>query len=495
MGMSKENKGMRIIGIGLLLILIVIVNKRLSIICRAEEESKHTYLTSEEKEYQASHEKVCIGIYPNDYPLSGIDRKTGQASGITIELLEMISRRSGLQFEYVPIKEDMEPMKALSEENCDLIAGFPCTKNYVVNGSIQRLSALADEEVIAVGKKGSEYQQADELTIALPAMCRMLAGSIKQQFPNSHIQLYTSNEKCMDAVVYQQADLMFQNSYVAGYLLQKPFYEELEGIPSYKVNAGINIAGLATTDKELYTMIERTIATLDKNEINQIIINYTISNPYQMGLTDFLYKYGRSICIAMIFLVVCGVIVGDLYNQKKDTIHKLEISNQQLKEAVYRSEIDAMTGLYNKTTLEKLCIQQMKEKINCEYYFFIVDIDNFKMINDTYGHQTGDYVLCKIADELKKVLGEKSVIGRIGGDEFAILYDASITRKKPEEVAEKLCKKLRILNHGSDLSEVSCSIGIAKIPKENICFEDLFRQADGALYEVKKDGKDGFKVG
>ena len=154
------------------------------------------------------------------------------------------------------------------------------------------------------------------------------------------------------------------------------------------------------------------------------------------------------------------------------------------------SIIDDLTGLYNRRGFLTLAEQQMKltERTKKDMLLFFADLDKMKQINDTLGHQEGDKALVEIATTLKKVFRESDIIGRMGGDEFAILaIDTS------NETREVLMKRLH--NYLDDYNRpegrsytLSLSIGIAPYdPKKPFSLDELMAQADTLMYEEKRN--------
>ena len=116
----------------------------------------------------------------------------------------------------------------------------------------------------------------------------------------------------------------------------------------------------------------------------------------------------------------------------------------------------------------------------------ILDIDNFKKINDTYGHPVGDRVINSIAGLLTTHFHTYGIVGRIGGDEFSV-FTEHLSKEKIIHISDMLCRDI------SDLTligkhNISCSIGIASCTNENT-FNAAYSKADKALYEAKKQGK------
>ncbi|WP_242984556.1 GGDEF domain-containing protein [Clostridium sp. chh4-2] len=129
-----------------------------------------------------------------------------------------------------------------------------------------------------------------------------------------------------------------------------------------------------------------------------------------------------------------------------------------------------------------------------EYAFFIVDIDNFKRVNDTYGHASGDFVIAEFARNLKDHFREDDIVGRIGGDEFAVFLKIP-NREWLEKKAQQMAAGLRQnVKTDSGVCSVSASIGIAVYPEMGTDFVTLYKNADLALYYTKKNGKNGYTI-
>ncbi len=151
---------------------------------------------------------------------------------------------------------------------------------------------------------------------------------------------------------------------------------------------------------------------------------------------------------------------------------------------------DGLTGLFvHSTFVTKL----EGELVRCARYedrlaVALIDIDNFKQINDTLGHARGDWVLAQVAAVMRLSTRETDVGGRYGGDEFALVMPRT---GRPEAVAicERIRREVRGLGEG-----VSVSVGLAVFPADSTTAEGLLRRADDALYESKRGGKDRVAV-
>lgn len=166
-----------------------------------------------------------------------------------------------------------------------------------------------------------------------------------------------------------------------------------------------------------------------------------------------------------------------------------EFSEQirQLKDAAYR---DSLTGLMNRGAAEKQiedALAGMKEGDNC--MLLIVDLDNFKMVNDTLGHQTGDKVIRTVADILSSLFRPGDVVARLGGDEYIIFLCGNVTRKLAESKGEAICDNLRLTVGDRNWVSISSSVGIYFSTGRAASFQEMYRMADTALYKAKNSGK------
>ena len=111
------------------------------------------------------------------------------------------------------------------------------------------------------------------------------------------------------------------------------------------------------------------------------------------------------------------------------------------------------------------------------------DIDHFKLINDTYGHQTGDEVLCKIAEIARGQLRAEDLVGRVGGEEFVCILSGVGGR-----LAERLCRAIAQGTERASCPRATISVGLALL-RAGDTVETLMRRADAALYEAKENGR------
>lgn len=159
------------------------------------------------------------------------------------------------------------------------------------------------------------------------------------------------------------------------------------------------------------------------------------------------------------------------------------------KKTQYLSITDGLTGLYNHRYFqEQMQIELSRaQRYDLNFSLVMIDIDNFKDINDTFGHLIGDELLKKMALHLKKTVRESDIVSRYGGDEFVVLLPET-TKKGTLIVGERIKNSLIEKKIGGDIP-VRASFGIAAYPDDGVYSQDIINKADSALYRAKEEGR------
>lgn len=161
---------------------------------------------------------------------------------------------------------------------------------------------------------------------------------------------------------------------------------------------------------------------------------------------------------------------------------------------IIMTEKDALTGLLNKETVRAKIERQIRESM-LPSALLVVDIDDFKQINDKFGHSMGDKALQFIATIFRSVFRLTDISGRVGGDEFAAfligVHDINDAERKAQALIDRLTSSNKAEN---GLAFLSCSIGIAFYPQHGNTYDELFEAADHAMYQAKSNGKNSFAI-
>ena len=181
----------------------------------------------------------------------------------------------------------------------------------------------------------------------------------------------------------------------------------------------------------------------------------------------------------------------ELETTKQDLEYRLQemtktVEKQQ--EMLAMAKRDPLTGLRNRQGFPELVNASLRAR--CEGIFFIMDLDNFKSINDTYGHMEGDRVLVRFAKALKAVMDLADIIARLGGDEFVVFSPECYDKYEVKAKAQRFIRQIeRSIVTPDRPMQVTISMGIAAAPHDGVTYEALYRNADKALYSVKRNGK------
>ncbi|MFT6405517.1 MAG: diguanylate cyclase (GGDEF)-like protein [Marinomonas primoryensis] len=203
----------------------------------------------------------------------------------------------------------------------------------------------------------------------------------------------------------------------------------------------------------------------------------------------------RSITGYVISLLVAFLLSIALYAILIQPLRLRKLVKEKTTELQQLAYQDPLTGLPNRRYLQDrlpriLYSNQKRKRISAFIYF---DLDNFKRINDTIGHDVGDKVLALVADRLNKLKGRSDLVVRLGGDEFGILIGDINDQKEAETHANKILESIRApLKMDTKEYILSTSLGIAMIPEHGYDLVTIMQNADMALYQAKSKGKNQF---
>ncbi len=176
------------------------------------------------------------------------------------------------------------------------------------------------------------------------------------------------------------------------------------------------------------------------------------------------------------------------------TAKDIEEKKREEQELIFAAKMDKMTMVLNRETSMEYIRDILENEKSAEHVLFMIDIDNFKNLNDTLGHQKGDDFLMALAKVLKNCFRETDVVGRIGGDEFFAFMrkvpDRASVEKKAKEMRQVICKVCA----NYEGMNMSGSIGISMYPKDGKTLDELYSKADQALYQAKRTGKDKYVI-
>ena len=174
------------------------------------------------------------------------------------------------------------------------------------------------------------------------------------------------------------------------------------------------------------------------------------------------------------------------------TAKDIDAIKQEEQKLMMAARLDQMTMVLNRETSMEYIRQILQNEGDRLHVLFMLDVDNFKQLNDTLGHQRGDEFLVAMAKELKRSFRESDVVGRIGGDEFFALMRNVSEIQQVERKAKSLLKAVKMVGEAYPEVNVSASIGVSVFPGNGRSLEELYASADCALYDAKNAGKNQY---
>ena len=438
------------------------------------------YLTQEEQDYIDNMTPLKAVYVDNLGPMQNYNQATRKAEGIYIDIVELIAQKSGIQYELVKASSFEEAFQMIKNKEVDLF--ISCPDNYLKAtdyGYSQSLGFLDVNmvKVVNVNKKNQDSEQ----IIALPL------GYTLAEFDGEYeIQYYDNFEDCIKAVNKGKANVTYGNCYTISKYISLGYYSNI--LVSCNEVAIKTSIGIVKPTNILLDIINKAVSSLSDSEINNIIYYNTLNVKTGDALKQFFID-NLNFCIAVIMLFVLSICIIVRARYKRLVNDKLIL--------LEKSQIDVLTGVYNRATGTDLVTTDLQKKEASLYCaLIIIDIDHFKQVNDYLGHQKGDDLLIEFSQLLKKVFSREDIIFRLGGDEFIVFMTnlkssaLHIVDDKLKEIGRKMNEEVCYKGYSQT---ISLSIG-AVFTKKDYYFSELYQEADKILYEVKRDGRNGFKL-
>lgn len=259
-------------------------------------------------------------------------------------------------------------------------------------------------------------------------------------------------------------------------------------------HAGINAYDLMrnpTAEITIFATAVLAMAVFIQMPVLHSLIAFGLSYGLFVGLAGGLLSSGRLINLTFTTIVAIAVSMTSFRHAVVTMCQRREIDqmNRRLQELVQK---DSLTGLMNTAAFrDRVGAYLASAEVGSETFLIILDLDDFKGINDEFGHPCGDYVLQEAAIKLRVLFPDAIGAARIGGDEFMLaLADASL--QEVEDNFHQFLLDLEQLDWRGHTLSVSCSMGACRASRSGIPYDELYSTADRALYQAKRSGKGCF---
>lgn len=442
-------------------------------------------LTEKEKEWLEERPEVQIGYLKDYIPYSCTNQKTGEIDGMVKELLDNIKKEYSMEYSAKAFQSYSEMLEALYNKEIDAI--FPAYGD-VGAAELQSLMVTDPVTTTTLTMFYSDKELEEVKKIAIDRTDPFQQQYALLHYPDAQQILYDNFQECLEAVLKQEVDCVVRETSKIDKVSIDSKFDKLQ---RSTLRDFVNVS-FATRegDVNLLAVLNKGIGITDESLINNALVSHSqvISN---FTFLDFLREYVIQVLgfIILIFGIIIGLLMMHYHSLTRSRERILE-ADLATKQARYEAEHDAMTGLLNRKAFQDIKLR-LKESVQ-PFALLLIDGDKFKTINDTYGHEIGDQVLKKIANQMKEQFRTEDYLIRIGGDEFTAIL-MNLTYLEKAVIEEKIDKINDVLQHPVDkLPKTSISVGVAFAKRG---YEDeLFQKADEALYHTKANGGCGYTI-
>lgn len=554
-------------------------------------------LTNSEQAYIKQRGQVNVGVLTNEPPFQYRDSETEEIKGISIDLLDYISKQTGLMFSFVPA-DSMEQLWEMAEQGeIDMTAGI--SRNYMddKNRKLSLSRPYISAQYILMMSESLDEEDLAGKRVVLPK------DSNYRRILKEDVALYESSDDCIRSLLLDEAGYTYVDGYTAQYYVNHPEFRNLRMVPQAHDPREVSFGIVKAGSFELLNILNKAINTIPDDKIQGIIYQNTVyrqdfslsslmrANPIESVLSVsavmlFIililsygmvqrYRMSRQISLNLKKHLQIYELVNDIffeydYKEKEFTLSKpgtdsnaevLKFSMQtslnetekkdfeefmgQIKpyeegirevkikcqDGIYRwmriavkvvydreipayavgkitdidreikereqlrkrAERDSLTYVFNAATSRRLIEREMESLAEGKRAALIlVDIDNFKLINDTYGHLCGDQILIQVAKALTEGFGKEEIVGRPGGDEFIVYMPDIKNRETLETRCSIICEKISQIQL-NDEKTLTASVG-ATFVFLGKTYDEFFKETDNSLYISKKRGRNQFYI-
>ncbi|MBN2869638.1 MAG: diguanylate cyclase [Campylobacterales bacterium] len=433
-------------------------------------------LSTDERAYLLYKKKITMCVDPEWYPFEAL--RDGKHIGIAADVMHRFEKQLGVPIELVPTGSWNETLFYAQQRRCDifsLASSTPVRLKYM--DFTRPYVTLPIVMATTMDKPFTE-----DITTLLGKRLGTVKGySITEQLKADHPEL-----ELVEVDSITEGLKMVEEGELYGYidnLMVVSSYIQKEHTGQLKVSSRLEqkvALGVGTRNDEpiLHEIFDKLVKNLDEQTM-QTIYNRWVTTVEEVPWID-----RETVSKALVLLTLVLVAFGwHYYNLKRYNMKLLELS-----------VTDKLTGLFNRQkTDEKLVEEKNRLQRYPDYHcsVLLIDIDFFKTVNDTYGHQMGDTVLKGLADLFKTHSRQTDVIGRWGGEEFMVILP-HMTLDRALVVAENLRRHVEDFYFETDIS-VTISIGVGEMERTLSVHENIAR-IDSALYQAKALGRNRIAI-
>lgn len=446
-------------------------------------------LNEQEESYIKENNEIKVGVLNSLAPTAFVNEQ-GQFDGIDRDVLDLISLRTGLHFVYQSYDSWYQLYQSMLDGEVDMLTSITPTE-------MRRTELLFTNSYWHtpwVILHPQHFGQQSKLKNFYGKQLAIVKGHylidfLRENHPLITLKMVNNRKDALVVLQQGRVDGVIETIASVTQLLKQESLVSLtvsvvEDMPISKSHFGLQlnkILLLGIIDKGLVS-----ISAQEKSSIYEKWFSIDISTGFDKKVV-----LRVALQVAILIIVVLGIIIMWNRRLKAEITHRKQLEKRMKHMATH----DELTGLANRVLL--------KDRINTAIEFhhrqslmmavLFLDLDGFKVVNDTHGHDVGDELLQQVAKRLQSCVRKSDTVVRFGGDEFVLLLTGLHHVNEAKLVAEKV---LYLLQAPFELSattiQIGCSIGIALYPNDGTNDIDLLKEADTLMYKVKSSGKNNY---
>ncbi|MBU0721137.1 diguanylate cyclase [bacterium] len=436
-----------------------------------EHRSKLYFLLSKkEQEYLKDNKIITFTNLPNWLPFEGVD-KNNNYLGIVADHLGLVESALGIEFQKIISRSWNESLDIAMNEKATVISGD--ISDTVLNEKFNPIESYVKNPIVIIMKHSADYvDKLNEIANKKIAVIKnhVYTDEVYEQRPNIQFIEVDNIENGLLGIEIGKYDAMLAPLAMASYNITKMSLEDISIVGKTDLIMQLT---LFVNKKEplLHSILNKAMKNISDTQHQNILTKWRHTN----NITKIDYTL-----IWKIFAFMALVLAFIIYRY-----HIIKEHNKQLQEL---STHDALTKLYNRRYLDTKmnALLSLAKRYETPFSIILIDIDDFKLVNDLHGHDEGDTVLKKIAAILSENSRSTDIAGRWGGEEFLIICEHS-GLQAAIATAQKMCQKIeeKVLVH---TKHVTASFGVHEY-SQNDTMHTMIIKADKALYRAKKEGK------
>lgn len=439
-------------------------------------DAQYSILTEDEKQYINQLDTLQVYVLGGRAPIVYRDQD-GNATGIAVNLLKYMSQECGLPIEIKITDSMIEYNQAVINGEPDLII---CLSNYLTKEFLDQYNvsmpyiSVPLYLVVNSSTDISKLEDYEQVVIdAIPSADKI------REVPTIEEYLKAVND---GAEAYSYVNGYSVDYYVNHYKLNNIYSYHSDDYGNADFSIGIN----KELGNRLLTIMNKAIHTIPNEMVLRSYLFENTSQLEEITLEDYLRSNYVEFILTIISMLAILFSLAFLY--------KYQMERRSKRMIMEHAKRDGLTNLYNSIAFRDI-VNDHISSVNSRnlHGFIMMDIDKFKSVNDTYGHQFGDKVIVKVAQLSCKVFCDGEIIGRSGGDEFVIFHPNLQGCKE----LEQKCQLLKTLLNEDELFKGKALVTVSMggiIFSGFDTYEKIFHEADEVMYQVKHRGRNGYEI-